>query len=85
MDQDATNHPKRLMRWPEVERLTGISRATLSSMSGRGDFPKPVQVSVHITAFLSHEVLEWFDGLESRRVDYSPKRFKSADPKGDTP
>ena len=75
MDQDANSHPKRLMRWPEVERLTGISRATLTNMAARGDFPRPVQVSTHITAFLSHEVFEWLEELENRRVNYSPKRF----------
>lgn len=75
MDQEGNSPPKRLMRWPEVERLTGISRATLSNMAARGDFPRPVQVSVHITAFLSHEVFEWLDELEHRRVNYSPKRF----------
>jgi predicted DNA-binding transcriptional regulator AlpA len=83
VNQDAPNQQKRLMRWPEVERVTGISRATLTNMSARRDFPRPVQVSVHITAFLSNEVFEWLEGLESRRVEYSPKRFKQAEPEGD--
>ncbi|MDW7746734.1 helix-turn-helix transcriptional regulator [Halomonas sp.] len=85
MDQQAPTQQKRLMRWPEVERVTGISRATLTNMSARGDFPRPVQVSVHITAFLSNEVFEWLEGLEHRRVQYSPKRFKRAGNKGEQP
>lgn len=79
--QDAGTRQKRLMRWPEVERLTGISRSSLTSMAANGLFPRPVQVSVNITAFLSHEVYEWLDGLDSRRVEYSTKKkFKGAKP-----
>ncbi|WP_444984895.1 helix-turn-helix transcriptional regulator [Halomonas mongoliensis] len=79
--QETGGRQKRLMRWPEVERLTGISRSSLTSMAANGLFPRPVQVSVHITAFLSHEVYEWLDGLDSRRVEYSTKKkFKGARP-----
>ncbi len=79
--QETRARQKRLMRWPEVERLTGISRSSLTSMAANGLFPRPVQVSVHITAFLSHEVYEWLDGLDSRRVQYSTKKkFKGARP-----
>ncbi|MDV6319588.1 helix-turn-helix transcriptional regulator [Chromohalobacter sp. HP20-39] len=60
----------RLMRWPEVEEITGLSRSTLANMAANGRFPKPVQVSAHITAFLSTEVAAWFQELKARRVHY---------------
>lgn len=79
--QDTGTRQKRLMRWAEVERLTGVSRSSLTTMAANGLFPRPVQVSVNITAFLSHEVYEWLDGLSSRRVQYSTrKKFKGARP-----
>ena len=34
----------RLMRLPEVLRITGFSRSTLLAMVARGDFPAPLRI-----------------------------------------
>ncbi|WP_069384039.1 helix-turn-helix transcriptional regulator [Halomonas caseinilytica] len=69
-ERDEEQAPVRLMRWPEIEELTGLSRSTLAHMAANGRFPEPVQVSAHITAFLSNEVAAWFQEVKARRVKY---------------
>ncbi|WP_046080013.1 helix-turn-helix transcriptional regulator [Halomonas sp. HG01] len=71
-ERDEEQAPVRLMRWPEVEEITGLSRRTLTNLSATGRFPEPVQVSSHITAFLSTEITAWFQELKERRVHYRP-------------
>ena len=40
------NEPTAMWRIPEVERRTGLSRATVYRMAAAGEFPKPVRLSV---------------------------------------
>lgn len=35
-----------MWRIPEVERRTGLSRATVYRMAGAGEFPRPIRLSV---------------------------------------
>ncbi len=49
----------RLLRHPEVIRLTGLSRATIDRLERAGDFPKRVQVSRNAVAWHGREVLVW--------------------------
>jgi len=70
VERDEQRAAVRLMRWLEVEELTGLSRQTLVKMAANDWFPKPVQVSAQITAFLSNEVDAWLEDLANRRVHY---------------
>ena len=53
----------RLMRLPEVLRITGFSRSTLLAMVARGDFPAPLRIGRRAVAWRAREVIAW---IESR-------------------
>lgn len=48
-----------LMRRPEVERVTGLSRSALYRLLKCGDFPKQVSLSSMAVAWLASEVEAW--------------------------
>jgi predicted DNA-binding transcriptional regulator AlpA len=52
----------RLIRWREVERLTGLSRGTASRMTAAGDFPASRRYRPYAwVAWSESEVLAWVD------------------------
>ena len=55
---------KRILRLPEVVSFTGLSRATIYRMIGRGEFPRQVQISPRLTGWRAEDVEAW---LTSRR------------------
>ena len=55
----------RLIRWPEVRVLTGISRVTAWRMERTGKFPQRRQLGANSVAWVASEVEAW---LESRPV-----------------
>lgn len=40
------DEPAAMFRIPEVERRTGLSRATIYRMASAGEFPRPIRLSV---------------------------------------
>lgn len=59
-----TTHPT-LQRIKQVMDRTGVSRSMLYKLMARGEFPKPVKISVssRVVAWDSHAVTAW---IESR-------------------
>jgi prophage regulatory protein len=55
----------RLVRLPEVIRLSGMSRATIYRHMEEGTFPKPKRVGVKMIAWKMSDLINWIDGLES--------------------
>ena len=53
----------RIIRLPELLRLTGMSRATIYRWLGKGEFPKPLQLGPNSIGWRADVVAEW---LESR-------------------
>lgn len=49
----------RLIRRPEVERLTGLKRSVIYDLIQRGRFPKPVHLTDRAVAWPESEVLDW--------------------------
>ncbi len=49
----------RLLREPEVARMTGLGRTTRYEMERRGDFPRRRRLTSSAVAWLESEVLEW--------------------------
>jgi prophage regulatory protein len=49
----------RLLRLPDVRRLTGLSRSTLYRLSGTGNFPERVQLTLRTVAWRAKEVAAW--------------------------
>lgn len=55
-----------LMRLPEVLKLLPVCRSTLHRMVKRGEFPKPVRISVNAMGFSRRAVAKFLAGLAER-------------------
>lgn len=62
--QQAVSQHK-LIRRPEVEARTGLSRSTIYDWMKRGEFPQPVKLGARIVAWRESDVTAW---QESRQV-----------------
>ncbi|KAA9005946.1 AlpA family phage regulatory protein [Histidinibacterium aquaticum] len=60
---------ERLLRRPEVERLTGLSRSTIYSMMPRGEFPKPVRIGRRAVAWREGDLRIWVASIASERSE----------------
>ena len=54
----------RLLRRPEVEKLTGLARATIYQKMAMGHFPRPVKLGARAVAWPLSVITEW---IESRK------------------
>lgn len=60
-DQNTTTHtaPLRLIRMPEVQRLTGLGRTTIYKLIDAGSFPRQRKVTPTVVVWPEHEVAAW--------------------------
>jgi prophage regulatory protein len=63
----------RILRRPEVEKLTGIPRSTLYAKIAVGDFPAPIKIGQRAVGWLEIDVNNWLDSRE--RSTYKPGGF----------
>ncbi|WP_302413108.1 AlpA family transcriptional regulator [uncultured Desulfovibrio sp.] len=49
----------KVMRRPEVESITGLSRSSIYAKMENGTFPKGIKLSERSVGWLEHEVQEW--------------------------
>ena len=56
--------PDRIVRRPELARLTGLSLSTLWRLEQRGDFPSRRRLSANSVGWVETEVLAWVHGRE---------------------
>lgn len=56
---------ERILRRPDVEARTGLSRSTIYLLMSRGDFPKPIRLSARAVGWPEIVISEW---LDSRRL-----------------
>ena len=54
---------ERILRRPEVEARTGLSRSTLYAMMAEGTFPKPVLLGKRAVGWTEGAISKW---IESR-------------------
>jgi len=47
------------LRSADVSRITGVPRSTRCEMIERGEFPKPIKISVRIVAWSATEIERW--------------------------
>ena len=47
------------LRIADVERVTGLPRATIYEMVGKGIFPRQVRLSPRAVAWVESEILDW--------------------------
>ena len=57
-----TEHPRKLLRLPQVKDLTGLSRATIYRYVDVGDFPRPVKLGARAVAWHASDVDDWIAG-----------------------
>jgi prophage regulatory protein len=63
---EASQKAAKLLRRPEVEARTGLSRSTLYEWMKRGEFPQPVRLGTRIVAWRESDVTEWLESRETR-------------------
>lgn len=52
---------KRILRRPEVQKLTGLSRSTIYLRLSQGAFPKPIPLGGRLVGWLESDILKWID------------------------
>ncbi len=55
-----------LLRRPEVENRTGLSRSTLYDWMKRGNFPLPVRLGTRLVAWRESEVTAWLEACKTK-------------------
>ena len=55
----------RILFWPEMKKIIGLSRPTIWRMEKTGGFPSRRQISAGRVAWLKSEVQDWIDSRES--------------------
>ena len=64
----------RLLRRPEVERITGLKRTAIYSLAARGLFPSPVRLTAKALAWRETELQKWMEGRPYAELGSSQKR-----------
>lgn len=59
--------PDILIRRPEVETRTGLSRSTLYAWMARGEFPQPVRLGTRLVAWRESDIVAWLESRELRK------------------
>ena len=62
------------LRIPDVQRLTGLPRATIYEMVSKGRFPKQVRLSPRAVGWIEAEILEW----QQARIAEHDNRMEAA-------
>lgn len=55
------NNINRLIRLPEVMRLTGLSRSLIYLLISQGTFPQQIELNKRTAAWLESEILFWIE------------------------
>ncbi|MCW5715717.1 MAG: AlpA family phage regulatory protein [Bauldia sp.] len=57
----------RIMRRPEVQSRTGLSRSSIYAAVAAGTFPQPVKLGTRAIGWREHEVAAWLRARPARR------------------
>ncbi|WP_259053393.1 helix-turn-helix transcriptional regulator [Methylohalomonas lacus] len=61
---------ERLIRRPEVLKITGLSRSSLYERISEGAFPSPIRIGPNRVAWIASEVDQWVqDRIQESRSD----------------
>lgn len=80
-----TEPPDRLLPWPKVRDLTGISRTTAWRLQKAGDFPLPVVISPGRVGWREHELEAWKASRSPRSPSPAPNVQRSFLPLDEPP
>jgi prophage regulatory protein len=56
----------KILRRPDVEERTGLSRSTLYQWMKEGTFPKPVALGARLVGWRENEIDEWLAARETK-------------------
>lgn len=59
--------PHRVLRKPQVTKITGLSAATLWRQVKTGRFPRPIRLSAQAVGWIESEVFAWLDARVAER------------------
>ena len=65
----------RILRRPEVERVTGLSRTSIYALIAQGRFPRPVKLGRQAVGWRESEIAAW---IESRPAATTPHHDDAA-------
>jgi len=51
----------RVLRWPQVQRLVGLSKSTVWRMEREGNFPRRRQLAVRAVGWDARELEKWVE------------------------
>ena len=57
---------EKLIRRPEVEARTGLSRSTIYDWMKRGVFPQPVRLGTRLVAWRESDIAVWLESRQQR-------------------
>lgn len=57
----AATNQQRILRCRQVLARTGLSRSSLYTLIGRGEFPSAVRLSQRSVGWLEHDVAQWIE------------------------
>lgn len=67
-----------LLRRPDVQQRTGLSRSSLYNLIKEGRFPRPVQISDRSVAWVSDEIDSWINTqIKNGQTSAMGERIKS--------
>ena len=56
----------KILRRPEVERITGIGRSTIYDWMARGEFPQPLKLGARAVGWRESDLLAWLESRQPR-------------------
>ena len=68
MDPATTLEALRYLRWPEVKRLTGLSRTTVWRLERAGLFPRHCKLAAGAVGWIEQEIAEWMRQRRDERA-----------------
>lgn len=66
MDLKGTDMAERILRRPDVEARTGLSRSTIYDWMKRGEFPKPVALGTRRVGWREGDIEAWVAAREMK-------------------
>ena len=49
----------KILRRPQVEEITGLSRSTIYAMMAKGQFPSPLRLGARAVGWPEETIIEW--------------------------
>jgi prophage regulatory protein len=59
--------PLKLLRFPVVREMTGLSRSTIWRLERRGEFPRHYRIAPNVVAWVEEDVIGWIEERTAAR------------------